>query len=209
MRLLTDKEWETVKKEHSYYNEKFRKLGEYDSYMEKRTEKELRERQEGYEFCLNMSELKRFQLEHDIQLTPNEEERVKMWFHEGFSFNFNFTVHADGIIPIEEDYGFCILDYLAADSEEFKYEVDLYRALCLSNRHDNPKYHSDQSKDFQMKEMNKYLKEYPDSFCKSEINGCRQWLDDGHAFWTNPFGLVDGSGCERNYLSALMHLRQD
>lgn len=209
MKSMTDKEKDTVQKEYDHYVSEFTKLDEYDPYSEYRSAEEIRERQNKHDYCLNMAKLKNFQLKHDIYLTSREEENAMKWFKEGFEFSFDFTVHTDDIDPVDEYYGFCLIDYLTTENEAFKDEVDQYRILRLINRHiyDDPEYCGKLIESFQIKELDKYLEEHPNGFNKAEIRGCRQWLDDGHAFWANPFGLADDNGCERNYLSALQHLR--
>lgn len=210
MRKMTDKEKKTAAEELDYYDEKFCILDDMeDPCLNCKTHEDMKAYTRDYHYYKNMAEMKKFQLDHDLQLTPDEEECIRKWFCDGFCFKLDFSIHNDEAVPIDKHYGFCIIDYLITDNEAFKDEVDQYRILHLISRHiySDPRYCGELIESFQTKELNRYLEEHPGGFNEAEIKGCRQWIDDGHAFWENPFGLVDDNGCECNYLSALQHLR--
>lgn len=157
----------------------------------------------------NMEKLKKFQADIGIAITPEQENQYRKWICEGFSFSRDFNICSDDVIPIDENCGYCYLDYLLTDSEEFRMEVDEYRIRCLlDSLYDNADRCRELLRDLQFMEMHKHLMERPNTYSISEISGCTAWLNDGHGFWNNPFKVRNALGNEENYMEALHGLNK-
>ena len=210
VRHMTNEQRRAVKREHQVYYHVFNKVWERDTeYFS--SEKEYLNYCAKYHFYENMATLKTYQLENDIMITREQEERCKEWFEEGFDFNFDFATEHD-ITPIDEYIGLCFIDYLLTDSERFRIEVDRYRIFCLSNRHeDNPKYTESLRVKDSLLAMKEWLLDYPN--CPNEFKAdCFEWIEDGNIFESNPFDVYDDCGYEANYLEAelfLMDISED
>lgn len=176
---------------------------EGDEYQES-DEYEMKRRTE------NTAEMRRFQNDHNIRLTQEQENKFQKWICDGFAFSLDFNIHTDDVIPIDEDYGFCYLDYLLTENRKFKEEVEEYRIRCLLNSlYDDADRCIRLIKRLQFIEMNKFLMERSHTYSSEEIKGCRSWIHDGHGFWSNPFGVRNANGNEANYLEALHGLNKN
>lgn len=194
---MTEKQRLEAREAHSHY---FCEGGETYQLLNDRKyeEHEMRRRSE------NMNELRKFQADHNIRITPEQENQFRKWISEGFSFSLDFNIHSDSAVPIDEDYGFCYIDYLLTDSDEFRMEVDEYRIRCMLNSlYDDADRCRKLIKDLQFIEMQKHLMECSKTYGIKEIKGCIAWINDGHGFWNNPFGVHSINGSEANYLEAL------
>ena len=204
IRHMTNEQQKAVNREYLVYYREFNKVwGEdNDNFI---NEEEYLNYCSRYHFYENMSSLKLYQIEHDIMITREQEERCKEWFEEGFDFNFDFKTEYD-VTPLDEYSGLCFIDYLITDSEKFKIEVDRYHILCLSNMHkDDQKYVESMHIKDNLLAMKEWLLDYPD--CPNEFRaGCFEWIEDGNIFESNPFGVCDDCGYEVNYLEAELFL---